>query len=324
MKKIGLKHLNYLTDDFSIWQHTKGPKIDKNHGYSLDDGARALLVALKFKDVKKAETYLSFLENAIGNGRFIIFYDKERKPLLKPCSEDALGEAYWALATCVADNFQKERAEKIIDKIKPRILTFNESRGMAYVIIGAAQTDLFLLEYLINQLYERYENNSARDWNWLEDNLNYANAIVPMAFLVAGEALNRSDLLQSGLSMLDFLNKESKEKDYPITIGNKGWYSKFGKKAVYDQQPIDAAYQVLANTKAWELTKDNKYLREAKRFFGWFWGDNIVQLPVVGEDDESCHDGLHCNGISEDCGSESIVCYLLAQEEIWPYLKTSE
>ena len=324
MKKIGLKHLNYLTDDFSIWQHTKGSKIDRNHGYSLDDGARALLVALKFKDFKKAEIYLSFLEEAIGNGRFIIFYDKNRKPLIKPCSEDALGEAYWALASCVENNFERERAEKIIAKIMPRILTFNESRGMAYVIIGASQIDLFLSEYLINQLLQKYKDNSARDWNWLEDVLNYANAIIPLAFLVSAEALNRADLLECGLSMLDFLNKESKEKDFPITIGNKGWYWKFGKKAVFDQQPIDAAYQVLANTKAWEMTKNRKYLNEAKSYFGWFWGDNIVQMPVVGADDESCHDGLHCDGISEDRGSESIVCYLLAQEEIWPHLQASK
>lgn len=323
MKKIGLKHLNYLTDDFSIWQHTKGPKIDRNHGYSLDDGARALLVALKVGDFDKAKIYLDFLEQSVGNGRFIIFYDKNRKPLLKPCSEDALGEAYWALAACVANDFEKKRAEKIIQNITPRILTFNESRGMSYVIMGAARIDLFLVEYFINQMAEKYQNNSARDWNWLEDELNYANAIIPLAFLTAAEALRREDLKEHGLSMLDFLNKESKLKNYPITIGNKGWYPKFGKKTIFDQQPIDAAYQVLANTKAWELTKDKKYYEEAKNFFGWFWGDNIIQMPLIGED-ESCHDGLHSQGINGNCGSESIVCYLLAQEEIWPHLQVSD
>ncbi|MFA4996357.1 MAG: hypothetical protein WC536_04425 [Patescibacteria group bacterium] len=320
MKKIGLKHIDYLTDDFGIWQHTKGPVIDRKHGYALDDAARGLLLAIKFSDYEKAMTYINFMNEAIGDEAIINFYDSKKRPLGKPWSEDALAEAYWALCTAVVNSFYPVASEQIIQSMITRIKNFKTVRGRAYAILGASQIDFELTNHLAESLSEDYEKNKLDGWQWAEDNLTYANAIIPLSFLCASEALKKPVLKLYGLEMLSFLNKESKHDGYPITIGNRGWYEKTGEKAIIDQQPIDAAYQVLANLKAWELTDNENYLEEAKIYFSWFWGNNILQEPLINIKNESCGDGLNLKRVDPNCGAESTICYLLAQEEIWPYL----
>lgn len=320
MKKIGLKHINFLTDSFSIWQHTNGHNIDRIHGYALDDGARGLLVALKLGDFKKAKTYINFLNEAVGSGKVVNFYDSLKNPLKKPWSEDALGEAFWALSVSLASSFQPEIADKIIQNMIPRIKKFKSVRGRAYAILGASLIDLDLANSLINSLKADYIKNITKEWKWIENSLSYANAIIPLSFLCAAEALKQPDLENLGLEMLNFLNMETKYGDYPITIGNRGWYEKRGEKAIVDQQPIDAAYQVMANIKAFKLTADKCYLNEAKIYFSWFWGNNIIQQSLIDKRHESCGDGFSKIGVGLNCGAESTICYLLAQEEIWPYL----
>ncbi|MCL5410620.1 MAG: hypothetical protein M1324_02055 [Patescibacteria group bacterium] len=324
MKKIGLKHINFLTDSFGIWQHTNGRRIDRIHGYALDDGARGLLVALKFKDYEKAEIYLNFIKKAVGNEGIINFHDSQKKPLDKPWSEDALGETYWALSAAIAASYQSDLAQKIIHSVIFRIKNFRSIRGRAYAILGASLIDLDFASSLINSLKADYLKNITNEWKWIEDELSYANAIIPLSFLCAAEALKQSTLGDLGLEMLDFLNNISKEQSCPIVIGNKGWFPKHGRKAIFDQQPIDAAYQVLANLKAYKQTNNKKYLKEAKIYFSWFWGNNIIRQSLINKRYESCGDGLGQIGIDLNCGAESTICYLLAQEEIWPYFTDEE
>ena len=39
---LRMDHLFDMTTDIGIWQHAKGSKPDRRHGYSIDDQARAL------------------------------------------------------------------------------------------------------------------------------------------------------------------------------------------------------------------------------------------------------------------------------------------
>jgi hypothetical protein len=324
MGKIGLQHINFLTDNFSIWQHTNGNEIDRVHGYALDDGARALIVAIHLKDFYKAKIYLDFLKKAVGGKQIINFYDSDKKPLFKPWSEDALAEAYWALSFCLFHSFESDQASNIIQSITPLVRKFNSVRGKAYAVLGASMVDIELTEYLIDSLKNNYKQNTSNGWKWIETKLSYANAIIPLSFLSAAGTLKQAELRSIGLEMLNFLNCESKSAGYPIVVGNKGWYEKGGEKAIFDQQPIDAGYQVIANLKAFNLTNDKSYLEEAKEYFLWFWGNNIIKKPLIDKNRESCRDGLCQKGIDKNCGAESTICYLLAQEEIWPYLTDYE
>jgi len=70
------------------------------------------------------------------------------------------------------------------------------------------------------------------------------------------------------------------------------------------------------------MTRSYKYLEEAKEYFGWFWGKNLIGKPLIDSDD-SCADAVCSYGIQKNRGAESIICYLLAQDAIWSYLPKS-
>lgn len=323
MKQISLKHLNYLTDDFGIWQHTKGKKIDKNRGYALDDSARALLVALKYNDLEKVRIYINFLKTAISKERIVNFFSKEKKPLPIDGSEDAIGEAYWALAEAFSRGFYYKEVSELLAILTPKIYEMKSVRGRAYSLLGAINIDQRLAKTLTKSLLNQFNQNADAEWPWLESELTYANAIVPLALMSAFEIVGKQSQ-QTGLLMLNFLNKVCEHNSVPIVIGSIGWHKKGSKKALFDQQPIDATYMVLANVKAWEQTGQKNYLLQAKKFVSWFWGNNILGLSLIDLEDESCQDGIAKVGLNTNRGAENIVCYLLAQETMSRHLVLSK
>ena len=321
MKRLTTKHLDFLTDDFGVWQHTDGSKIDKRHGYALDDVARALLVAVELRDKKKIRIYLGFLKKAITKERVVNFFGPNREPLPKAWSEDALGEAYWALCE-YRSNF-KDKNDGINDLLKvceSYIRKMTSIRGRAYSLIGAAKINLPLAKKLAEILFVQYQNNRKDDWCWIEDDLVYGNAIIPLSFFEAYSAFGEKKYLASGVEMLDFLNKETDLGNKPIAVGNNGWYKKGKEIALFDQQPVDPAYQVLANIRAFDLTEIDRFRIQAKYFMSWFWGNNMAKKVLINLKAQSCHDGINAKQIAPNQGAENIVCYLLAQEKIWPYL----
>ncbi|MEM1028350.1 MAG: hypothetical protein AAGJ38_09735, partial [Planctomycetota bacterium] len=48
---IDLRHLQRLTDDTGIYQHAVYATPDANHGYCIDDNARALIAGLLYADL---------------------------------------------------------------------------------------------------------------------------------------------------------------------------------------------------------------------------------------------------------------------------------
>lgn len=318
MERISTSYLEYMTDDFSIWQHSNGIKIDKKHGYALDDGARALILVLTYGPRTLAPIYFNFLKESIKDGKFTNFYGKDRKPLDSTRSEDAIGQTYWALTLWnqfyQADKYKLERIEEVISN-------FISTRGIAYSLIGASLSKSRLADKLFSRLYQQYLRIATPTWHWIDDSLTYGNAIIPMSFLSFYQFSNDPMALKKGLLMLDFLNLETKKDGVPIAIGCKGWYSKDSRKALFDQQPIDIAYQVISNIKAYEILDNNNYLKEAYTYFTWFWGNNLLSRTIIDPRNQRCLDGLKSKSVSKNCGAESIICYLWAQEIIWPYLE---
>jgi len=315
IKHLGLQHLDYLTDDFSIWQHTEEKEINRAEGYAVDDAARALLLAIQINDLKKAQTYLNFLERACSGPEIYNFFTADRQPVHhRPPSDDALGEVYWALGACKAKGFAADQVGYLASSLAPRIKSFRYIRSRAYALLGALVIDRTLAATLLTGLKTEYLQNTSPEWPWIEPILSYGNAIFPLAFITAGQGLQDKEALEQGLTMLDFLNTETKINGVPMAIGCNGWYPRGGQKAHYDQQPIDPAYQVLANIQAYKQTGKTKYLKEAHLYMEWFWGNNLRKLSLISEDDQAVHDGLHEKGINQNRGAENIVCYLLAQE----------
>jgi hypothetical protein len=320
MERISTSYLEFLTDDFSIWQHSSGKKIDKKHGYALDDAARAMIFTMLYGPKGLIKIYFDFLKNCLENDGGNNFYDKDRNPLPSSPSEDALGQTYWALA--LWNKTSQTKYSQI--RIETMINRFESVRGNSYALIGAVLENHTLAKILQNKLLKIYVKNSSKGWEWIEHSLTYGNAIVPMSFFAYHRNFFDKDVFAAGLAMLDFLNKKTKHNTSPITIGNKGWYRQGQKKSLYDQQPIDIAYQVIANIEAYEITSNYHYLSEAKFYFSWFWGNNILNRQLVDCKTKRCFDGMREKSISRNSGAESIICYLWAQEKIWSYIESTK
>ena len=325
MKRIGTKHLEFLTDDFGIWQHTAGPEIDRTHGYALDDAARALLAAVELQRRDLAEIYIGFIERAISHEPAINFFTAERQPWDRPWSPDALAECYWALAVAISNDMHESRCRRIIDSVfGPRIYELRAwLRATAYLAIGAALIDQPLALELADQLLDTYRSNAHPDWPWPEDTLYYANAILPYALLEIGRLHGHLEAAQTGERMLRFLNGICLQPREVRLIGNDGWYPRGGTPARFGEQPIEAAYSVLANISANQLTRDDAWLDAAGRYLNWFWGENSSNESLIDVEAESVADGIDPppQRISSNRGAENIVCYLYAQEQLWPLLK---
>ena len=63
-------------------------------------------------------------------------------------------------------------------------------------------------------------------------------------------------------------------------VGHDGWYFKNGKKAHFDQQPVDTAAMVQTLVLANKITKQEKYLKNAITAFQWFLGKNSLNQMV--------------------------------------------
>ena len=105
---VNLSHLFRLTDNFGIIQFAKLSLPDISSGYTLDDNARALIVAClcygeykqKEKLRKRIEKYLGFIEFVMGkDGRFCNYVRPDRKLDTafneKNNFDDANGRAFW-------------------------------------------------------------------------------------------------------------------------------------------------------------------------------------------------------------------------------------
>jgi hypothetical protein len=330
LPEIKLDHLFRLTDDTGIIQHTTGSVPNWHHGYSTDDAARALVVALlhyrQFKDdaaLELATRYLSFLVYAqLPDGHFHNMMSYARQFLDERGSEDTLGRALWGLGIAVAyapsegmraparDAF--ERALNAVDLTHPRAIAYAIS-GLYYFLqrYDGASFARRKLNDLAEQLAGMYGQSRADDWRWFGDDLTYANAKLPEAMLLAYRATGDEGFKQIGLESLNFLLAETYREDRFDFIGNEGWYRRGDARAVLGQQPIEAAYTAEACLVAYEITEDRRYLAMAQAAAEWLLGRNRLGARLYDLATGACADGLDATGPSLNQGAESAICCLL-------------
>ena len=311
-RHIGNKYLHFLTDEFSIWQHSHGVSINTSEGYALDDAARGLITALVLDEVHLAKTYLSFLHQACCMcAQPVNFFDEQKQPVNRPLSLDALGEVWWALS--VAKKFPTSNLgeiERIEASIAPYLLAPTLSiRPLAYAALSQDQRIVSNFKICFDTLWEAHSTDL---WPWPEDSLTYANALIPLAVLTC--LGSDEDYAKKAYTMLHFLNSTCKHDGLPCPIGNEHWFKRGQQKSIYAQQPIDVAYQVLANCVAYSKNTNLDHLHEANTYMRWFWGHNTADRSLIDEIHERCLDGIDESGVSRNSGSECIVCYLLAQK----------
>lgn len=292
------------------------------HGYSIDDAARVLIICVLYADIFDAapvraiaETCFNYLKAAqLSNGRFHNFRDKDGKFIDDDGGDDSFGRAIWTLGIVLThkDHFGiGEQAREVFEKAKPALASKSSFlRSQAYASLGLSQLDPALAETLQRKIAEAYRENSAPDWRWFENKLTYANGILPYALLSS----HMQDVQQVGLEALNFLNQISRVDGIPAPIGNQNWYERSGIRSVYDQQCLEAADMVLANARAYQVTRESTYLTEVEEWLAWFVANNTLHVTMVTSEG-GCYDGITETGVNENQGAESVIAYLFAHLE---------
>ncbi|MFH1594605.1 MAG: mannosyltransferase, partial [Candidatus Omnitrophota bacterium] len=219
--RVNLSHLFRMTDNFGIIQFAKLSLPDISSGYTLDDNARALIVAClchgKYKPkeelCKRIEVYLSFIEFVMGkDGRFCNYVRPDRKVDTvfneKENLDDANGRAFWALAVCVVtDTLPQQildKARALLKKKLEHYRMFESPRSVAFHVKGFCLILEKMREFegpdlaqLIishcDRLVSLYRAVSSPQWQWFENYLTSSNAVLSEALILGYKHTRNSE-----------------------------------------------------------------------------------------------------------------------------------
>lgn len=319
-----LEKIRSMTSDVGIYQHGKLDKPAPEFGYALEDQARALIVTRELEDKDLENIYLSFILKAQRKDGLLyhFFYENKGGGLFKNeeinseahniNTKEAYGLTLWALST-VKDIKNDHINKRITENLIKDAWKWTSPRAIAAALLGLLNFNSphGLEGELKSKLHDLYFRTSSEDWTWFENYLVYADALMPWALWKTYLRRNCKTSFEIAEKTTRFLIEKCQENNIPSPIGNKGWYFKGGKKALYDQQPIDPAYMVCCLEKAYHATKDNFYLIWAGEWYRWFFGHNINKISLIDKN-FACYDGLTPEGVNLNQGAESNICFLMA------------
>ncbi len=284
-----------MSDGTGVFQHASFTVPNFAEGYCTDDNARALVLLLLLQRLghtssriqTQATVYAAFLNHAFNRttGRFHNFMSFDRRWLDEVGSEDCQGHALWALGLCVRQagqgSFQLLAAE-LFEQALPIAADFRSPRAWASTLIGI---DEYLRRFsgdrraeqmresLTARLLQRFADAADAEWQWFEEIISYANAKLPHALIVSGRCMNNQPMVELGLKTLRWLVKVQTSSAGALQpIGSNGFYPRGQRRALFDQQPIEAQVTISACIEAFYATNDMFWVAEARRGFEWFLG----------------------------------------------------
>jgi hypothetical protein len=310
-------HLRSLTDAGGLYEHADGSTPRREHGYCLDDVARALVVVCRepggdLDDLR--EQYLSFVLAAQDpDGRF---HNRRRTDLSwsdEPSVEDCWGRALWGLGTAVARTPDlRVRALAAFDD--GARLRSPHRRAMAFAALGAAEVLAVLPQHdaaqklIVAAAAAIGRPSLDKAWRWPEPRLSYANAALPDALLAAGAALDSPGLVADGLGLLGWLlDQQTREGHLSVVpVGGRGPGET---EPGFDQQPIEVAALADACARAHVIARRPRWATGIELAAAWFGGANDCGVSLYGPDGGGC-DGLERAGRNENQGAESTLALL--------------
>lgn len=329
--RLPLTHLDRMTDSTGLIQHAIYGVPRRESGYTTDDNARALRLCVRLWDqhpdeqmLQRLTIYLSFLEYARGVGHgFHNFLSYERRWLDAEGCGDCQGQAVRALAEVLGSSLPGgycALARELIDTVLPTLADLRSLRAQSYVILAwghlwsAGVGGLEPLEAVAwsasQRLADCFHRASQPDWQWFESRLTYANAVLPHALFVAGQRWPHEPFLQIAQMSFAFLDQQTAIDNVFWPVGNEGWYPRYGEKAPYDQQPVEAVTMAEAARAAWDLLGAEQYRATFRRCHSWFHGRNSQNRLLADVRSGACYDGLQMSGVNRNLGAESMLAYL--------------
>lgn len=343
--EVRLGHLLSLCDSTGLLQHATHSVPDRAHGYCIDDNARALLLATALSnsgEVRLSETvtarFAAFIQHAWNPNtrRFRNFMSYDRRWLEESGSEDSHGRTLWALAECArgdADPSRRRWAAALFKIALPTVEEFSSPRAWAFALLGLdvyctlAPGDLLadrLRRLLAERLMSLFSATESKDWVWFEDVLAYDNARLPQALIQTGIKTHTPSYIEVGLRSLRWLTTvQTTSAGNFRPVGTRSFGGLRQKPEAFDQQPVEVSATISACLAAWRTDGGAEWPAAAIRAFGWFLGENDLQIALIDPATGSCSDGLHPDRRNENKGAESLLSYLLGLVEIREFKRTA-
>jgi glycosyltransferase involved in cell wall biosynthesis len=325
-----------MSDDCGMLQHGAFTVMDRHHGYCVDDNARALILTQRLRALGRGGreldrwegVYAAFLNHAwsASAGAFRNFMGYDRRWLEEAGSHDSNARCLWALGEVAAANpGLRDWALSLSRAARPTVTAMRSLRAMAFRILGAvrllglARADggeagdaRAMLERDAEDLHAFFRAHARPGWHWFEPRLTYDNARLPQALIEAGRALDKDEMIADGLTALAWLCAVQKHPSGVFCpVGSDFREEPFARPATFDQQPLEAWATVDACIAARALDPGGRWLDEAHLAHVWFFGENVLGLPLADERG-GCHDGLTPNGLNRNQGAESALALQLA------------
>lgn len=326
--RLNFRHLVAMSDGRGMFEHARFNLPRREHGYCVDDVARALILLERSqrwspKILSLRDTYFKFLADAqMHDGRVINRCDEFGVWRGEPEIADHWGRALWAFGTVAHRSGNKYLAELAFERFAVsahRRTTY--TRSLVYASLGASeilrvQPDNVQARALLHDSVDVIMPTANKEWPWPESRLTYSNGAIPEVLMLAGFHLDRPELVTKGMELLRWLLRiESSGNRFSVTP-TTGW-TLDQKRPSFDQQPIEVAALVDACATAHDLSADPYWLSYISQGAHWFAGHNDSSTPMFDAFTGAGFDGLTSTGRNENQGAESTLAYLsVAQRKL--------
>ena len=316
------RHLEKLTTELGLYEHSLLDQPRSEHGYCVDDAARAVVILSREqkhndRTNKLLDIYLDFTTNAIeGDGQIHNRMNGDGVWIDQPGTGDWWGRAIWGLGVSAVHAPSDQQRATALEGYKKLVQTMtSDLKSLSFAALGAGELLLYgveeasstvIIEAAKNQLQINADNH---EWLWPEPRLRYANGATAEAVILAGWTLLDRKLLKRGLDMLDFLIEVETHSGHfsPTPIYGRG---PTNLPPGFDQQPIEIAALADACARAWEFTGNPKWLAQVDKAWKWFLGDNDNGVPMIDYETGGGYDGLNEFGVNKNQGAESTISML--------------
>lgn len=322
----GFSAIERLADATGIMQHSRYSVPDPDHGYCVDDNARALILMHRRRDLADAihDPWVRVFANFVARAwnpearRFRNFMSYEGAWLEEAGSEDSCGRALWSLGVTAAEARSpalRAWAAQLFEEAAAALIDLAWPRAMAFCVLGAAAcgAGAEMAQAFADRLARLASAGARPGWTWFEPELSYDNCRLPEALLRAGLMLDRNDLIDTGLETLAWIAaRQTAPAGHFRAVGSESFGRAYCAPAQFDQQPLEAQGMVEACAAAFAATGDPAWIAEAGKAWAWFHGANDGGVALGDPASGECYDGLTRTGANLNCGAESVLAYQLA------------
>lgn len=312
-------YLGSLTDDIGVFEHAEYTNPRREHGYCVDDVARALVVAVRAPaptpDLERVGSVsLGFLELAVvRDGNAHNRMSATGRWTDRPVMGDWWGRAVLGLGTAAVEAARPfDRSRAMYAFLRAAQQRPVDVRTAAFAAIGAARVlrsapDAERARALLEASLSVIPSTPIAGWGWPEPRLRYANGALCEALIAGGAALGRDEVLSRGLELLDTLLRIETGDSGRLSVTGHAGRGPGERDPAWDQQPIEPAAIADACAAATEATADRRWDTGIRLARAWFDGGNDADVRMFDPTTGACFDGLTATGPNENCGAESTI-----------------